>query len=134
MLLAIQEFEQRFLDVIIPLVPGLEREFFKTSDRFFLCHRRCDRRIKRVGCEVLRVAFFNKIDRSVDKREYRGTLLSDRNSEAGALRFGRYAPNRIDRVHLVDSRDDCDRLRRSAGADFAADFARCVGEPRARGD
>ncbi len=69
-LLAIQEFEQRFLDVIIPLVPGFERKVLKTSDCFPLRHRRGDHRDKRAECEVLRAAFCEKIDRSVDKREY----------------------------------------------------------------
>ncbi len=39
MLFPIEELEQRLFDVIIPLVPGFEREVFETSDCFPLRHR-----------------------------------------------------------------------------------------------
>jgi hypothetical protein len=51
-------------------VPGFEREVLQPSDRFFPGHRGDDHRAKLVECEVLQVAFFNKIDRSVDKRAF----------------------------------------------------------------
>ena len=42
MLLAIQEFEQRLFDVIVPLVPGFEREVLETLDCFLLRHWRIE--------------------------------------------------------------------------------------------
>lgn len=38
MLVAIEELDQRALDVMIPLVPGFEREVFKAPLRFLLRH------------------------------------------------------------------------------------------------
>ena len=38
MLVAVEKFDQRPLDVMIPLVPRFEREVFKPSDRLLLRH------------------------------------------------------------------------------------------------
>ena len=54
-------------DVIIPLVPPFEREVFKAPDCFLLRHRSTDHRGRKIECEVLRAAFREEINRSVDK-------------------------------------------------------------------
>jgi len=53
---AIQKFDQRALDVMIPLVPGFEREGFKAPLRFPLCHMRADNSVGAFEREVLRAA------------------------------------------------------------------------------
>ena len=50
-LAAIQKFDQRFLDVIIPLVPRFEREVLEASNCFLLRHRRADHRSQKIDCE-----------------------------------------------------------------------------------
>jgi hypothetical protein len=61
------KFYQRPLDLIIPLVPPFEREVFKAPDCFLLRHRSTDHRGRKIECEVLRAAFPEEINRSVDK-------------------------------------------------------------------
>lgn len=51
----------------VPLVPPFEREVFKAPDCFLLRHRSTDHRGRKIECEVLRAAFREEINRSVDK-------------------------------------------------------------------
>src|ERR1019366_10826427 len=73
MLVAIQKFDQRPLNVIIPLVPRFEREVLEAPDRFLLRHLSNDHRAGNIECEVLRVLFRRKSHRSVDKRSARSS-------------------------------------------------------------
>ena len=50
-LVAIQKFDQRSLDVIIPLVPRFEREVLKASDRFLFRHLRDDHSARSIESE-----------------------------------------------------------------------------------
>jgi len=68
-LVAIEEFDERALDVIIPLVPGFEREGFKAPFRFPLRHLSGDHSAGTFEREVLRASHCGKTDRSVDKRD-----------------------------------------------------------------
>ena len=73
MLLAIQELEQRLFDVIVPLVPGFEREVLKASDCFPLRHRAEIIDIRASYAKFWNVFFVDKIGGSVDKRS--GTIF-----------------------------------------------------------
>src|ERR1700730_7232854 len=84
MLSAILKFDQRPLDVIIPLVPRFEREVLKASDCLLLRHRSNDHRGRKIECEVLRAAFSEEINRSVDKG--RGPRMALSAGSRGALR------------------------------------------------
>lgn len=57
MFFALEEFDERALDVVIPLVPGLEREGFKPSFRFSLRHLSGDHSAGAFECEVLKACF-----------------------------------------------------------------------------
>ena len=54
MIVAIQEFDQRPLDVVIPLVPGFEREVFKAALGFPLRHLSADHSARTFECEDLK--------------------------------------------------------------------------------
>ena len=56
MFFALQEFDQRSLDVIIPLVPGFEREVFKPPLCFPLRHLSGDHSAGKFEREVLRAS------------------------------------------------------------------------------
>jgi hypothetical protein len=71
MLVAIQKFQQRPLDVMIPLVPRLEGEVLKAPLRFLLRHLSGDHSAENIESEVLSAPFCGKINRSVDKRDAR---------------------------------------------------------------
>jgi len=60
MLVAIQKFQQRPLDVMIPLVPGFEGEVLKASDRFSLRHLSGDHSAEKFECEVPNALFCGK--------------------------------------------------------------------------
>ena len=53
MFFALQEFDQRALDVVIPLVPGLEREVFEAPFCFSLRHLSGDHSVGTMEREVL---------------------------------------------------------------------------------
>jgi hypothetical protein len=57
MLIAIQEFDQRSLDVVVPLVPRFEREVFKAQLGFLLRHLSGDHNAGTFECEVLKACF-----------------------------------------------------------------------------
>jgi hypothetical protein len=56
-IVAIQEFDQRPLDVVIPLVPGFEREVFKAALGFPLRHLSADHSALTFECKVLKACF-----------------------------------------------------------------------------
>ena len=54
MFVAIEEFDQRPFDVVIPLVPGFEREVFKALFRFLFRHLSGDHSAWEFECEDLK--------------------------------------------------------------------------------
>ena len=68
MFVAIEEFDECPLDVVIPLVPGFERKVFEPPFRFPLRHLPRDHSAGAFECEVLKACFCGKTDRSVDKQ------------------------------------------------------------------
>jgi hypothetical protein len=56
MFVAIEEFDQRALDVVIPLVPGFEREIFKAALGFPLRHLSADHSALAFECKVLKAS------------------------------------------------------------------------------
>ena len=68
MFVAIKKFDERALDVVVPLVPGFEREVFEAPLRFSLRHLSADHSARVFESEVLKAGFCGKTDRSVDKR------------------------------------------------------------------
>jgi hypothetical protein len=53
MFVPIQEFDQRPFDVVIPLVPGFEREVFKAALGFPLRHLSADHSARKFESKVL---------------------------------------------------------------------------------
>jgi hypothetical protein len=68
MFVAIEEFDECPLDVVIPLVPGFERKVFEPPFRFPLRHLRADHSAGAFECEVLKASLCGKTGRSVDKQ------------------------------------------------------------------
>ena len=84
-LVAIEKFQQRALDVVIPLVPRFQSEVLKPPHRFPLRHWSGDHSEETFEREVLNAPFCGQINRSVDKRNARSFAEPRRKSVQALL-------------------------------------------------